>query len=145
MSICVLHRALAGQLAADEDARSGVSCFLADFLGDDRGRVENDAVLDRDAGDVAEGLDHGFQIARAEAEQVGVARGPVRHVVPEREQQRALEQKSIRMLGLAQAIEDALQRETDQHLIEIHALRLGDVEQAGAHGSRDVIHSTDSR
>lgn len=67
------------------------------------------------------------------------------HVVPEREQQRTFEQKAIRMLGLAQAVEDALQRDTHQYLIEIHALRLGDVEQAGAHGSRDVVHSVASR
>jgi hypothetical protein len=67
------------------------------------------------------------------------------HVVPEREQQRAFEQKSIRMRGLAQAVEDALQREAHQHLIEVHALRLGDVQQAGAHGSRDLAHSTASR
>jgi hypothetical protein len=69
----------------------------------------------------------------------------MRHVVPEREEQRALEQKTIRVPGLAQAVEDAFQCEAHKHLIEIRPLRLGDVEQAGAYGSRHVAHSVASR
>jgi len=62
----------------------------------------------------------------------------MRHVVPEREQQRALEQKALGVLRLGQAIEDALQGEAHQHLIEVDTLRLGDVQQAGADRCGDV-------
>lgn len=86
-----------------------------------------------------EGLGHGFQIARAEAEQVVVARGPVRPVVPEREQQRAFEQKSIRMLGLAQAVEYALQRETDQHLIEVPPCALATLSRRARTGAATLF------
>lgn len=48
----------------------------------------------------------------------------------------------MRMLGLAQVVEDALQRKTHQRPIEVHAVRLGDVKQAVAHGRRDIAHST---
>ena len=91
-SICVLHRALASSPPMRMRARR-IRRPCGNFFGDDRGRVEHDAVVHGDAGDVTEGLGHGFQIARAEAQQVGVARGSVRHVVPEREQQRALSRK----------------------------------------------------
>jgi len=53
-------------------------------------------------------MGHGGGVARAESEQIGVARRPVRHVVPKREQQRAFEQKTISVLRLGQAVEDAL-------------------------------------
>ena len=101
-------------------------------------RVECDAVVHSDGGDVAEGFGHRCQVTRAEAEQIGVARGPVGHVVPEREQQRALEQKAVRVLRLGHAVEDALQRESHQHLIEIDTLSFGNVEQARTDGRGDV-------
>ena len=52
----------------------------------------------------------------------------MRHVVPEREQQRTFEQEAIRVRGLGQTIENALQGETHQNLIKIDAFRLGYVE-----------------
>jgi hypothetical protein len=60
------------------------------------------------------------------------------HVVPEREQQRTLEQKSIGVLRSGHAVEDALQRESHQHLIEIDTLRFGNIEQAPTDGRGDV-------
>jgi len=50
----------------------------------------------------------------------------------------ALEQKTIGVLRLGQTIEDAFQRESHQHLIEIDALRFGNVEQARTDGCGDV-------
>lgn len=133
------------QFARDDHADTTVAGFLADFLDGDGGRVEHDTVVHGNGGDLAEHPRDRFQIARAEAQQVGVARGPMRHVIPERKQQRAFQQKAIRVLRLRQAVEDALQRETYQYLIEIDALRLGDVEQAGTNRSRDIAHSIASR
>jgi len=63
----------------------------------------------------------------------------VRHVVPEREQQRALEQETIGMRRLAQAVKDAFQCEAHEHLVEVRALRLGDVQQTSPDRRGDVF------
>jgi len=109
-------------------------------------RVEGHAIVRIDAGDVAEHPGDGTQVARPEAQQVCIASRPVRHVVPQVEQQRALEQEAIGMRRPAKAVEDALQGEAHQHLVEIHALRLGQSEQARSDGRGNVLaHSVASR
>lgn len=127
-----------GQFARDDHADAAVAGFLADLLDRDRGGLKFNAVVNSHGSDVAKGLGDRCQIARTEAEQVGVARGPVGHVVPEREQQRALEQKAVRVLRLGHAVKDALQRESHQHLVEIDTLSFGNVEQARTDGRGDV-------
>lgn len=74
-----------------------------------------------------------------------VSCSPVRHVVPEHEQQRTLKQKAISVLQLRQAVADALQCEVHKHLLEVRLLRLGNVEQADANGGCDLAHSIASR
>ena len=51
--------------------------------------------------------------------------------------QRALEQKAVSVLRLCQTVKDAFQRESHQHLIEIDALRFGNIEQARTDGRGD--------
>ena len=53
------------------------------------------AVVQCDGGDVTERHNDAIGIVWTEAQQAGVARGAVRLVVPEREQQGAFEQKTI--------------------------------------------------
>jgi hypothetical protein len=77
---------------------------------------------------------------------LATAKWTVWYVVPECEQQRALEQKTIGVCRLTQTVEDTFQSEAHQHLVEIHALGLGEIEQACPDGSRDVlVHSMASR
>ncbi len=127
-----------GQFARDDHADAPVAGFLSDLFDRDRSRVECHTVIHSNGGNVAEGFGHRYQIARTEAEQIGVASGPMWHVVSEREEQRALEQKTISVLRSGQAVENAFQRKTHQHLIEIHTLRFGDIELSRTDGRGDV-------
>lgn len=62
--------------ARDDHAHAAAASLLADVLDGDRCWVEHDAIVRRDGGDLAEDLRNRFQLACAEARQVGVARGP---------------------------------------------------------------------
>ena len=141
--------ACSGQIGRNDHANAAVASFLADLLDRDGGRVKHDAVFDRYGCDVPKHLGDRLQITGTEAQEVGIACGPVWHVVPEREQQRTFEQKAVRVRRLGQPVEDALQGKAHQHLIEIDALRLGDIEQARTDGCRDIwcgcTHPTLSR
>jgi len=66
-----------------------------DISDANRRRIENDTVVDRDRRDVSENAGHRAGIARPETQQVGVPRRAVRQVVPERKEQRALEDKAV--------------------------------------------------
>ena len=113
-----------GEFAGNHDAGTGVAGFLADVFGGDAVGIEGDPVFDRDGGDVAECLADGLKVARPKAEQVGVPCRPVRHVIPEREQQGAFEKKAVRVRRLAQAIQESLQRVADQNLVEVRSFGL---------------------
>ena len=119
--------------ARQQHPHAAVPVALADVFDGDRSRVEHDTVVHEHCSDVAEHVGHGLFVARPETQEIGVARGSVRHVVPEREQQRALEDEAVGMGGTAQAIQKTLQRKAHQHLVEIDSGGPGDVEQACAH------------
>ncbi len=134
-----------GQFAVDGHTDAAVAGVFADLRYCHGNRIEQDAVVRGNGGDLAKDLGHGLQVAGAEAQQIGIARRPVRHVIPKREQQRALEHETVCVWRLRQTVKDAFQREAHQHLGEIHTLRLGDVEQASANGGGEIAHSTASR
>jgi hypothetical protein len=88
----------------------------------DRCWIEGDTVLNPNTSDVTKCLGDRFKVARPEAKQIGVERRSMGHVVPEREQQGALEQKMIGVRRLAQPVENSLQGEAREHLVEVRAL-----------------------
>ena len=103
-------------------------------------------VIDRDGGDITECLADGLQVARPKAKQVGVPCRPVRHVIPEREQQGAFEQEAIPVRRLAQAVQESLQGIADQKLVEVRSFGLCDVQQACPYRRGEVFgHSVASR
>ena len=89
------NTACVGELAVQRDPHAAVACILSDNSDANRCRIENDAVVGRDRRDVSENTGHRAGIARPESQQVGVPRRAVRQVVPERKEQRALEDEAV--------------------------------------------------
>ncbi len=135
-----------GDLGGDQYPSTGIPGLLSDLFHADRCRIEDNAILDLDAGDVPEGLGDRVEITGAEAEQVRVAGGAVRHVVPEGEEQRTLEQEAIGMGRHAKPVQHALQCKPHQNLVEVGALQFGHRQQASPNGSGEIFfHSIASR
>ena len=98
----------------------------------DRLGVEHDAVVHCDAADGSEDADQRGHVVGAEAQQVGVACRPVRLVVPELEQQRALEQEVRCVLGDGQPVQQAFQAVPGQGQVEVLLRRVGVLLEPGA-------------
>src|SRR5258707_1599384 len=73
---------------------------------------------------------------RPEAEEIQVARGSVGMVLPEREQQRPLEDECSGVCRLAKAVKEAFEREAREHVLGLLALRVGERGEAASHGGR---------
>lgn len=86
-----------GDFTRDQDSSAGISSILSDFLYGDRWRIEGDAVVALDTGDVTKGQGNRLQIAGPEPQQICVSCRVMRHVVPKREQQGTFEQKALGM------------------------------------------------
>ena len=91
--------ARAVELGQEVDPHPAVASLLADFRSLDRGGTEPDPVFHRDPADFAEGGHDRVDVIGAKAQQVGIARRPVRQVIPDRKQQCALEQEVVRVDG----------------------------------------------
>ncbi len=70
----------------------------------------------------------------------------MRFVVPQGEQQGALEQKAFGVGGLAEAIQQTLQREQHQYLIEVRVSGFGDRKQTRPDRCGEIFcHASASR
>lgn len=81
----------------ENHAHAAIAGFFANLARSDTVRVEHDAVVHGNSSDLAECRLHRLHVAGSEAQEVGIARGPVWHVVPEGEEQRPLEQEALGM------------------------------------------------
>lgn len=96
MSICTGQCAIEQAQHRHPDAR--VVGLLADFDGLYAVGLKRDAVVAGDLADLAEQLLQMRDFGGAEAQQVGIVRRAMRHVEPDVEQQRALEQALAALL-----------------------------------------------
>ncbi len=78
------------------------------------------------------------QLARAKTQEIRVTRRAMGNVEPQVEQQRPFQQELIGVWGDAEPVQQALERVAGQDEIEVLPGLPSAVEQAGAHGSRQV-------
>ncbi len=119
------------QPALQPDAQAAVASILANLLGRKGAGVEVHAVIGNDTADLAQCSVERFGVHRAKAEEVGIARGPMRHVEPQVEQQPTLQPQAVARRRPGQAVQKALDRVPREQQIEILAARLGTIHQSG--------------
>lgn len=82
-------------------------------------------------------------VVGAEAEQIGVAGGPVRLVIPEGKQQGAFQHELVGVPGHRHPVQEAFQAEVVQQQAVIVAALLRQIEQAGQdRGATPAGHAT---
>lgn len=126
------------QLRLQVDSHAAITRLLADHRALDRTRIERDAILHLDPADLAERRHGGVDVVRAEPQQVRIARRPMRLVVPQRKQQRTLEQVVGGMRRDRQPVQQPLQSIVGQRQVEILLRGIGALLQAGPDGGREV-------
>jgi hypothetical protein len=104
--------------------------------------VEADAVLiDGRGGDLANGRFDCCLGCLARSEQIEVARRSVRFSDPDREQHGALQDELVPATRTRQAEQEALSRVVHERQREVLAALLGDLQEPGPDGRRDVDRS----